>query len=364
MIQVSSLPLWLLYGLVSLLLLLVGTFVIRRLHRKALQQELTNSFRIFFRRMYRPGSLMLLVLLGKMLVHAGLPLPHWLLNPVNHATTILMIGAGGWMVIGVLSAVKTKILRRHDMATADNLRARKIHTQFDVIYRIISFVVIVVTLAMMLLTFEQVAAIGQGLLASAGVAGIILGLAAQKTLGNVFAGIQIALTQPIRLEDAVVVEGEWGWIEEITLTYVVVRIWDLRRLVLPISYFTEKPFQNWTRKEAEIIGSVTIYTDYTVPVDAMRAQLDAVLEQTPLWNKRVKVLQVIDTTEHALVLRALMTGRDSPTTWDLRCFVREKLVEWLRREYPEALPKTRLDMDGAMQQFHAAMQNKNQILTK
>ncbi len=251
-----------------------------------------------------------------------------------------------WIVICGMRAFRDKSLRGYDISTADNLYARKRHTQLNVLYRVLVFIVILISISLVLMTFDGVTDIGKSLLASAGVAGIILGFAAQKTIGSVFAGIQIAITQPIRIEDAVVVEGEWGWIEEITLTYIVIRIWDLRRLIVPITYFIETPFQNWTRNEAEIIGTVVINTDYNVPVDEMRKELDRLLESTDLWNGRVKVLQVIDTTESTVTLRALMTGKNSPTTWDLRCFVREGLIKWLGENYPEALPRTRVKIEN------------------
>ena len=196
----------------------------------------------------------------------------------------------------------------------------------------------------MLMTFSAVRQIGVSILASAGILGVVLGFAAQKTLGNLIAGIQIALAQPIRLDDAVVVENEWGWIEEITLTYVVVRIWDLRRLVLPISYFIEKPFQNWTRNSADILGSVFIYADYTVPVEEVRAELGRILKESPHWDKKVNVLQVTDATEHTVKLRALMSAADSPTAWNLRCETREKLLEFLQKKYPQSLPRTRVEL--------------------
>jgi small-conductance mechanosensitive channel len=172
-----------------------------------------------------------------------------------------------------------------------------------------------------------------------------LGFAAQKTLGNIIAGIQIALAQPIRLDDVVIVENEWGWIEEITLTYVVIRVWDLRRLIIPISYFVEKPFQNWTRTSADLLGSVYIYTDYTIPVGEMRSELTRIVENNPLWDKKVNTLQVTNATETTIELRALMSASDSPTAWRLRCEVREKLLEFLQEKFPGSLPRTRVEFN-------------------
>ncbi len=273
---------------------------------------------------------------------------YYLPDPWNeklaHAFTIAIILAIGWIAQQTVHATKVLILRRYRTSKADNFYARRVHTQVDVLAKILSFFVVLLTLAAVSLTFEGAKIIGNSLLASAGVASIVLGLAAQKTIGNLFSGIQIALTRPICLEDAIFIEGEWGWIEEINLTYVVVRIWDLRRLVVPITYFTEKSFQNWTRNSAEIIGDVVIYTDYAVPVEAIRRELDRILDETSLWNRNIRVLQAIDCQEHMLQLRALMTGKDAPTTWELRCHVREKLVTWLASEYPDALPRTRMEL--------------------
>ncbi|MAR56990.1 MAG: hypothetical protein CMM93_07390 [Rickettsiales bacterium] len=260
-----------------------------------------------------------------------------------HACQLALIASLFWLIIGAADGLRHHLLRRYDMTVADNLVARKMHTQVNVFYRLISVFLIIIAAATMLLTFDGMENIGTSLLASAGLTGIVIGFAAQKTLGSIFAGIQIAITQPIRLEDAVVVEGEWGWIEEITLTYVVIRIWDLRRLVVPITYFVEKPFQNWTRSSAEIIGSVELYLDYDVPLDALRAEFERLLDETPLWNKRVQVLQVTDTTEKTQKIRLLMTAKDSPTTWDLRCYIREHLIIWLQQHYPQSLPRFRVD---------------------
>ena len=200
---------------------------------------------------------------------------------------------------------------------------------------------VVVALAFMLMMFPAVRHVGISILASAGVMGIIAGLAAQRSIANILVGIQIAVTQPFRVEDVVVVEGEWGWIEEITATYVVVRIWDLRRLVLPIIYFTEKPFQNWTRTSADLLGTVFLYVDYTVPVEAIRQELHRVLQDSSFWDGKAWGLQVTDTSERTVTIRALMSAADSPTAWNLRCEVREKLIVYLQEHYPAALPKIR-----------------------
>ncbi|NQU41574.1 MAG: mechanosensitive ion channel [Lentisphaerae bacterium] len=255
------------------------------------------------------------------------------------------IGSAGYLGIIAVQICKEASLQRYDIAASDNLEARRMYTQIGVMQGIINVGIVLITVSCIIMTFPTLRQIGVSLLASAGVMGIVLGFAAQKTLGNLIAGIQIATTQPIRIDDVLVVEGEWGWVEEITLTYVVVRIWDLRRLILPISYFTENPFQNWTRTSADILGSVFIYADYTVPVEEMRNELTRILESSPHWDKKVDVLQVTNATEKTIEIRALMSAKDSPTAWQLRCEVREKLLLYLQKYYPETLPKLRLEME-------------------
>jgi small-conductance mechanosensitive channel len=253
-----------------------------------------------------------------------------------------------WFVIRSINLSREVILRQYDISEKDNLKARKIYTQFRVLENIIIFIVILVAIAIALMTFDGIRRIGVSLFASAGVAGIIIGFAAQKLIASVLAGFQIALTQPIRIEDVVIVENEWGWIEEITLTYVVVRIWDKRRLIVPSTYFIENPFQNWTRVSADILGTVFIYTDYTVPVDELRKELTRILEGTDLWDGQTNVLQVTNAKDHTLEIRALMSAVDSPTAWDLRVLVREQLISFLQLKYPGSLPRTRIEMtDGS-----------------
>lgn len=228
---------------------------------------------------------------------------------------------------------------------ADNLKERQVLTQVTFIRKIIVFLIVMIGLSLFLLQFDGVRKYGATFLTSAGVAGIIIGLAAQKTIGNLLAGVQIAFTQPIKIGDAVFVENEWGWIEEINLTYVVVRIWDRRRLVLPITYFTEQTYQNWTRNSTDILGRVFLYTDYTIPIEVLRREFEAILASTDLWDKRDQVLQITDCTEKSMEIRLLMSAKDSPTSWDLRCLVREKMLVFIQEKYPKALPKTRLVMD-------------------
>lgn len=267
-----------------------------------------------------------------------------LVDIVLHLLKILIIFFVTWLIIGLIKLSRDIVLLRYDIDEKDNLKARRVYTQFQIMERILIFIVVLIAFAIALMTFEQIRKVGVSLFASAGVAGIILGFAAQKLIGNVLAGFQIAIAQPIRLEDVVIVEKEWGWIEEINLTYVVVRIWDKRRLILPTTYFIEKPFQNWTRVSADILGTVFIYTDYTVPIDKLRLELTRILKSDPNWDGKVNVLQVTDSTEKTMEIRALMSAIDSPSAWDLRVNVREKLIDFLQKNYPESLPKSRIEM--------------------
>ena len=274
-----------------------------------------------------------------------LRLPEKVCGFISHFIQILLIALFGWVVVKIVYIVRDALLNRYDINTRDNVFARSMHTQMRMIANIIGVVIVLLTVSFILMSFSQVRHIGVSILASAGVVGIVIGFAAQKTLGNLIAGIQIAIAQPIRLDDVVIIEDEWGWIEEITLTFVVVRIWDLRRLVVPISYFLEKPFQNWTRTSADLLGTVFIYTDYTVPVKEVRNELTRILENSPKWDKKVNVLQVTNATDKTVELRALMSAADSPTAWGLRCEVREKLLEFLQQRFPECLPRIRIEMN-------------------
>lgn len=258
--------------------------------------------------------------------------------------SVLIVVLIAAILLQAVRALEEGILANFPVDVADNLEARKLHTQVTVLKKVAFVVIGVFALASILMVFEPLRRFGTSILASAGIAGIIIGFAAQRSLGTLLAGFQIAITQPIRLDDVVIVENEWGRIEEITLTYVVVRIWDLRRLVLPIDYFITKPFQNWTRTSADILGSVFLHVDYTVPVPALREELGRILEAAPKWDKKVNVLQVTDAQERTLQLRALMSAADAGAAWDLRCEVREKLIEFIRNNYPEALPRFRAEI--------------------
>jgi len=255
-----------------------------------------------------------------------------------------IIGLIGWTAITALKIAADLYLRQFNIASDDNLMARKHLTQVRVLTRTADVLVVTVTFAAALMTFEPVRQYGVSLFASAGVAGIVVGLAARPVLSNLFAGVQLAMTQPIRIDDSVVIENEWGSIEEITATYVVVRLWDLRRLIVPLTYFIEKPFQNWTRETSALIGSAFIYVDYRAPVELIREKLQAIVKQSKNWNGNVVNLQVTDAKEATIELRCLMSANSASQAFDLRCEVREKLVDFLQNEHPEALPRHRTDV--------------------
>ncbi len=292
----------------------------------------------------RPLKVLLPLVAIRMVVPI-LRLPGSLVLILRHLTDLGLIATLAWLGIKCTSIAEDLVMSHYDITARDNLQARKVYTQVKVLKKIAVTVILVLSLASILMSFDELRKLGISLLASAGLAGVVLGFAAQRSIATLIAGIQIAITQPIRLDDVVIVEGEWGWIEEITLTYVVVRIWDLRRLILPITYFIEKPFQNWTRVEANLLGTVYLYTDYTIPVQAVREELERILRGSDLWDGRVWGLQVTNATQQTLELRALMSAPDSSTAWDLRCHVREKLIEFIQKNYPQSLPKVRAEVD-------------------
>ena len=265
-------------------------------------------------------------------------------GPVVHALDIVLIGAAAWLLTGLLFVMEDLALARFRTDVRDNQQARTVHTQIQVIRRFTAVSVAVIAIGTMLMTFREARLVGTSLLASAGVAAAIAAFAANTLLSNVFAGLQLAFGKSLRLDDVIVINDEWGRIEDITLTYIVLHVWDDRRLILPTSYFTTHPFENWTRNESSLLGSVEFDLDWAVPVDQMRDELRTVLTRTSEWDKRVSVLQVTDAVHGTVRLRALVSAADAPSLWDLRCIVRERLVGWLREQHPEALPKTRAEV--------------------
>ncbi|MNN18106.1 Miniconductance mechanosensitive channel MscM precursor [compost metagenome] len=269
----------------------------------------------------------------------------WIDN-VRHLNGLLMIVATTWLAARIIAGFAQGVLERHPVDVADNMGARRIHTQTRVLSRIAMSLVIVIGASMVLMTFPGARQVGASLLASAGVVGLVAGFAAKPVFSNLIAGLQLALTQPIRLDDVLIVEGEWGRVEEITGTYVVLRIWDDRRLIIPLQYFIEKPFQNWTRSSAELLGSVFFHVDYGMPLAPLRKELERIVHAAPQWDRRFFNLVVTDATERTMQLRVLCTAASSGLAWDLRCVVREGLIDFMQREYPQFLPRLRIEGEG------------------
>jgi len=336
-LQINNWALWFL--LIPILVGAIGHFFVYRILLALTKRTKTVTDNLFIKHCYRPIQWIVVLLIIRLILPVKLPEDY---HPILKQTlSLFFITLVSFLLVKVTYVLDEYVIGRFDIDEKDNLRARKVRTQLNVLKRIVIIVVCTLALGMMLMTFEKVRQLGTTILASAGIIGIVVGMAAQRTIGTFIAGLQIAFTQPIRIDDVVIVENEWGRIEEITLTYVVVKIWDLRRLVVPITYFIEKPFQNWTRVTADLLGTVYIYVDYTVPVEQVRAELHKILKNSELWDGKVCVLQTTNTSDHTLELRALMSAQDASTAWSLRCHVREKLVEFIQKNYPDSLPKLR-----------------------
>lgn len=283
-------------------------------------------------------------------VHLGMPLTAFsdvAGEVLRRIFGIMLITSIAWLIIRFTRVFQDLVQDRFDVKVSDNLRARKVHTKYNILSKIVIAITVLLALASVLMTFDSVRRLGTGLLASAGIVGVIAGFAAQRSLATLVAGIQVALTQPIRIDDVVIVEGEWGRIEEISLTYVVVKIWDQRRLIVPINYFLETPFQNWTRVSAEILGTVLLRVDPTVPVEELRAEVIRICKQDKRWDGRVAGLVMTDAGERSVELRALVSAEDASKAWDLRCDLREKLVDYIKNNYPWAIPRLRAEVTPA-----------------
>ena len=280
-------------------------------------------------------------LLALTLALPALPVRTNIVGGLRHVVGLGVIATVAWVIIFLADVFSDTVYARYRTDRSDNLTARRIRTQIAVLRRIFSILVVVVTAAIMLMTFPAIHELGTSLLASAGLVGLVVGMAMKPTLSSMIAWLQIALTQPIRIDDVVIVSGEFGWIEEILTTYVVVRTWDLRRLVVPLSYFIENMFQNWTRRTSDLLAYVYLYVDYTVPVEELRREFRRIVETSPLWDWKVCVLQVSDASEQTIQVRALTSAADSSKARDLRCEVREKLITFLQERHPDALPQTR-----------------------
>jgi small-conductance mechanosensitive channel len=320
---------------------------------------LFNVLRFAARRMLRPGAVPAIVLqrcerpfetvlpllalqFALMSANLGLPRTVWF-RALQHAMTVAVYVALTWLAIRAVSGVERAIGLRHPVNVEDNLHARQVQTQAKVLSRSAMFLIGVLGAALVLMTFPKVQAFGASILASAGVAGLVIGLAARPVLGNLLAGLQIALAQPIRLDDVLIVQNEWGRVEEITGTFVVLKIWDERRLVIPLQWFIENPFQNWTRTSSQILGTVFLYVDYGLPLAPLREELDRLVHGATEWDKRVFVLQVTDADPRTMQLRILVSSKNSGLNFDLRCRVREGLIDFLQRNYPRHLPRLRVE---------------------
>ncbi|MFD1142268.1 mechanosensitive ion channel family protein [Larkinella insperata] len=326
--------------LVNLITTQIVRIVLRRRHVEVLgllRQYIRNAFYLFV-----PALFFLII--TNVQERAFQRFPY-----ASKAAEVIFVIATTWLVVQLLKVGERIIIRQYDTASDVNLHLRKFVTQIVFVRQIVTIVVITVGFSILLLSFNGGRKIGLSFLTSAGIASVVIGFAAQRTIANLLAGIQIAFTQQIRVDDAVVVENEWGRIEEINLTNVVVRVWDRRRLILPITYFIEKPFQNWTRSQASVLGSVLLYLDYTVPVERVREKATALVDNNPLWDKEVCAVQVTDIQPTCVVVRILTSARNSGESFDLRCFIRENILAFLRDEYPESLPKTRFQLSETNQ---------------
>lgn len=345
--QATWLPDW----AISLICIAVAVAVAVIVHRLFynLLTRMVASWDLFWRslvaRTRRPARFAILVTTLAFAVSVA-PLTDAQASIFRHALVICFIALVGWMAKTVKHIWLTVYLRRFKLDAEDNLMARKHVTQSRIMDRIADLLIITLVLATILMTFDEVRQYGVSLLASAGVAGIVLGLALQPVLKNLFAGIQLAITQPIRIDDALLVEGEWGNVEEITSTYVVVKLWDWRRMVLPLSYFIETPFQNWTRESSALIGTVMIYLDYSVPVAAIRKKVEEIVNASPLWDRRVVNIAVTDFKDNVMEIRILASSFTSGKTFDLRCEIREKLIGFIQESHPQALPRLRAELQG------------------
>ena len=344
MTLIKSMLAWIPHWIIGAVIIIVPAIVALTAYRWFTRRliRLAGRYSSFLQQLLARGqgpasAIVVIVVAGLALPGANLP---WEVTvAVGRTLLVAFILAVGWAAAIALDIGAEIYLRRFHTDIEDNLLARKHVTQIRILQRVAKTVLVTLTLAAALMTFSAVRQYGVSLLASAGAAGLVVGLAARPVLSNLLAGIQIAITQPIRVEDQVVVQGETGWIETITSTYVVVRLWDLRRMIVPLTYFIENPFQNWTYESAAQIGSVLFRVDATVPVDRVRAKLDEILRQSPLWDGKTATVQVTDLADGKVELRALLSARSPGQTWDLRCEVREKLIAFLRPELQRPSPQ-------------------------
>lgn len=332
---------------IALLIHRAGTAVVHRLTR-----HLPIASAVA-RRSWRPTRFVLpLIALQGVWQAAPDALP--LISQVRHGNALLLLATITWLGLRAIDGVSQGIIAQHSMDVEDNLNARRIHTQTRLLGRTAGSMVLVAGLSLMLMTFPGARQVGTSLLASAGVIGIVAGIAARPVFSNLIAGLQLALAQPIRIDDVLIVQGEWGRVEEINGTYVVLKIWDERRLIIPLQWFIENPFQNWTRSSAQIIGTVFLWVDYRMPLQPLRDAAQRACEVASEWDKRLCLLQVVEAGEKSMQLRVLVTSSNSSLNWDLRCKVREALVDFMQREYPQHLPLMRAELGAELKDFAGA----------
>ncbi len=332
-----------------LLSAIISTLIAMALHRAGIsvlkrlangRPFTTNATRVAFR-----ASQMCLIVFGLRIVLAGAPADTPGLLGLSHLASVALIVALTWLAMKCIDALSLTIAQINPVDVADNLRARRLITQARVLTRSAHAIVVILGLSFILLTLPGARQIGASLLASAGVAGLVAGIAARPVLGNFIAGLQIAFSQPIRIDDVLIVNGEWGRVEEIKGTYVVVRIWDERRMIVPLTWFIENPFENWTHSSSTILGTVFLWLDFSVPVEPLRAELDRICQASPLWDQRVCKVQVTDATDRAMQLRFLISANNSGDAFELRCIIREEILAYVAQHYPEGLPRLRSSID-------------------
>lgn len=333
----------------AVLLALLAHFVIFLALKRGARRTGSTVDNLLVAHARRP-AFVLFPLAAIMIALQSLKLQAGLLEDLQHIVALGMIAAAAWLAISLTAVFDDYISSRFRIDVSDNLLARRVHTRTRLMRRIATIAILIVAASTMIMTFPGLRHIGISLFASAGVAGLIAGMAARPVLSNIIAGIQIAMTETIRIDDVVVLEGEWGRIEEIGATNVIVRLWDSRHLVVPLSYFIERPFENWTHKTADVLGTVFLYTDYSVPVEEVRVELYRLLLASEMWDGKTWSLQVTNATERAMELRALMSAPDSATAWNLRCHIREKLIGFVVEHYPQNLPRARVEIQGKPQE--------------
>ena len=331
------------------IIIALGTSVVGRRAGVALLRRLTHERRVpaLFVEAAQDAGLAVAVFALVQVVLQSAPDSLYGMAFARHAVAIALIASVTWLAVALTTTVADAMAVWYPADVADNLQARRVLTQTRMLARMAASVVVLVGASFALLTFPGVRSIGTSLLASAGLAGLVLGIAARPILGNLLAGLQIALTQPIRIDDVVIVEGEWGRIEDIGRAFVTIAIWDQRRLVVPLEYFINKPFQNWTRTTSEILGTVFLWLDYNTPIEPLRRELKRICEASPEWDRRVCTVQITDANDRAMQVRVLVSAADASRAWDLRCNVRERLIAFIQRNYPGALPRVRMDVTAA-----------------